>query len=260
MAVCAAAALTAQSPVAAQAPSGPRFGVASLKERDRNVPLGVVGLQQLPGRLVNRCATLTSLVYYAFKRTGSTPIEGLPEWASTPCSDADVKDTYEFEARMPPETTDADSRLMLQAVLAERFKLAFHWETRTRPVFALVVARDGLKVKPAEPKDDPPRPRGFFRCPIEDRDCSVYPMGILSMSQIADLLGGDEAVGRPVIDRTGVMGTYYFDTMRIAGDTPFSPLPSLRTALREQSGLELRPDTAPVEVLVIDRAEKPVPN
>ena len=74
------AALAIASPLVAQAPPGPRFEVASLKERDLSMP--GTGMQRTPGRLVNRCATLTSLVYYAFRRTLSTPVEGLPGWAS----------------------------------------------------------------------------------------------------------------------------------------------------------------------------------
>src|SRR5262245_21555555 len=96
-------------PSFARAQPTPRFEVASLKERDRNVPVGLVGMQATPGRLFNRCATLTSLVDYAFRITSTTPIEGLPGWASTPCSDTDTANTYEFQATMPVQTSDARS-------------------------------------------------------------------------------------------------------------------------------------------------------
>ena len=236
----------------------PRFEVASLKERARNVPVGLVGIQATPGRLFNRCATLTSLVYYAFRLTSTTPVEGLPGWASTPCSDTDTANTYEFQATMPVETSDADARLMLQGFLVQRFKLAFHRETRTRPIYALVVATGGLKVKSTDPKDDKPRAPGSLGCPPDDRRCHIIAMGSAPMPQIADAIAFN--VGRPVIDRTGLPGTYYFD-LKYAGETsPNSSLPSLTTALKEQFGLELKSDTGPVEVLVIDRAEKPLPN
>lgn len=252
-----AATLTARATLTVQAQSQPRFEVASLKERDRNVPLGLVGMQRSPGRLTNRCATLMSLVFYAFNRTPSTPIDGLPGWADTPCSDASSANTYEFQATMPADATDANVRLMLQTFLAERFALAFHWETRSLPVFALVVADGGFKLKPTDPKDDPPRAAGLG-CPPEDRACRMIVMGSVPMSQFAAFLG--YSAGRPVIDKTGLRETYYMN-VKWAGDTsPNSPLPSLPTALREQFGLELKPDTGPVEVLVIDRAEKPAPN
>src|SRR5713226_5922350 len=72
--------------LAAQTPARLAFEVASLKERS-NVPLGMVGIQRFPGRLVDACGTLNSLVFYAYSRTWSSPISGLPDWASTPCSD-----------------------------------------------------------------------------------------------------------------------------------------------------------------------------
>ena len=244
--------------LARRAQTPPRFEVASLKERDRNVPLGLVGMQSTPGRLINRCATLTSLVYYAFRLTSATPLEGLPGWANTPCSDAETANTYEFQATMPAGTPDDDGRLMLQAFLVERFKLAFHRETRKLPVYALVVASSGFKLKATDPKNDPPRARGSLGCPPEDRGCHIIAMGSSNMLQIAGALAFN--VGRPVIDKTGLPGTYYFD-VKYAGDTsPSSPLPSLIGALKEQFGLELKPDTGAVEVLVIDRAEKPLPN
>lgn len=246
------------SPALALAQAGPRFEVASLKERDRNVPLGLVTIQKSPGRLFGACATLTQLVYYAFRITSTTPIEGLPGWASTPCSDTNTANTYEFQATMPVETSDADVRLMLQAFLVERFKLAFHREARTRPIYALVVAPGGFKVKSTDPRDDKPRARGSLGCPANDPGCRIIAMGSAPMPQIADALASN--VGRPVVDRTGLPGTYYFD-LKYAGDNaPESPLPSLVGALKEQFGLELKSDTGPVEVLVIDRAEKPTPN
>src|SRR6185436_14205257 len=232
--------------------------VASLKERDRNVPVGLVGMQQTPGRLTNRCATLRSFLYYAYLRISSTPIEGLPGWANPPCSPIDTADTYEFQATMPVGTTDDDVRLMLQSFLAERFKLAVHWETRKLPIFALVVASGGFKVKATDPKDDPPIKPGSLGCPPDDRGCHIMPLGSAPMSLIASAISS--SVGRPVIDKTGLPGTYYF-MLKYAGDNaPDSPLPTLVGALKEQFGLELKSDTGPVEVLVIDRAEKPTPN
>jgi uncharacterized protein (TIGR03435 family) len=232
--------------------------VASLKERDLSTPLGLVGMQALPGRLINRCATLRSLVFYAFRRTSSTPIEGLPGWAGAPCSDTDASNTYEFQATMPAETTNANVRLMLQAFLSERFALAFHWETRTLPIFELVVAPGGFKLKPTDPKDDPPRARGSIGCPPDDPGCHNIVMGSAPMAQFASAVAFN--AGRPVIDKTGLRETYYLD-LRWAGDvSPNSSLPSLPTALRERFGLELKSGTGPVEILVIDRAEKPLPN
>jgi uncharacterized protein (TIGR03435 family) len=249
-------ALMIVSPLAAQAPAGPRFEVASLKERARGAPFVRFGMERSPGRLFNGCATLTSLVFYAFRRTLATPVEGLPGWASVPCGDTGTPDTYEFQATMPVETTDADIRLMLQAFLIDRFKLAVHWETRMLPVLALVVAPGGFKLKATDPNNDPPKaPLG---CPRPDPGCHFIWMGSASMTELAGMLGS--SVGRPVVDKTGLRETYYFGDIKWAGDAPDSPLPSLPAALREQFGLELKSDTGPVEVLVIDRAERPTSN
>ena len=246
------------SPALVRAQAAPRFEVASLKERDRNVPVGLVGMQETPGRLVNRCATLRSFIYYAYLRISSTPIEGLPNWANPPCSPIDTADTYEFQATLPVDATKDDVRLMLQAFLAERFKLMVHWETRTLPVYALVVASGGFKLKPTDPKDDKPRARGALACPPDDPGCRIIAMGSVDLVQIAGALAFN--VGRPVIDKTGLPGTYYFDVKYAGDNAPNSSLPSLVGALKEQFGLELKAETGPVEVLVIDRAEKPTPN
>ena len=252
------AAFMIAAPLAAQTPAGARFEVASLKERDRSAPFVRFGMERAPGRLFNGCATLTSLVFYAFRRTLATPVEGLPGWAGTPCSDTHTADTYEFQATMPVETSDADVRLMLQAFLIDRFKLAFHWETRTLPVLALVAAPGGFKVKPTDPKEERPRAPGSVGCPRQDPGCRILPLGLASMTLVAEMLSSQ--VGRTVIDKTGLRETYYFDLTWAGDTTPDSPLPSLPAALREQFGLELKSETGPVEVLVIDRAERPTPN
>lgn len=243
---------------AAQTPaSPPAFEAASLKERS-NVPLGLVGIQRSPGRLINACATLNSLVFYAYSLTGQSPIHGLPEWADTPCSDASRTNTYEFQATMPPDTTEAQTRQMMQTFLADRFKLAVHWASKNMPVYALVIGSSGFKVKASDPKDDQPRPRGSLGCPADDRGCRIIGLGSAPLSVLAAALGRN--VGRPVVDRTGLAGTYYFD-LKWAGDTsPDSSLPSLPSLLKDQFGLELKSDTGPVDILVIDNVEKPTGN
>lgn len=234
------------------------FEVASLKERDPKVPLGRVGIQVLPGRLVSGCASLRVLLFYAYRLTLSSPVTGAPDWADTPCSDGIGTDTYEVQATMPPEATDAQTREMMQSLLAERFKLAVHWETRSLPVYALVTSSGGFKLKPSDPKDEPPKAPGSIGCPPEDRTCRIIPLGSAPISALTPFLALN--VGRPVIDKTGLAGTYYMDLRWAGDDSPGSPLPSLPTALKEQFGLELKADSGPVDVLVIDHAEKPSSN
>jgi uncharacterized protein (TIGR03435 family) len=247
-----------QSTAAAENNTPLNFDAASIKERDGSVPLGVVGIRNLPGRLLDSCATLKTLVFYAYRLTLVTPIEGLPTWASMPCGDSSTKDTYDFQATMPPETTEQESRQMMQTLLAERFKLAAHWEKKTMPIYALIIRPRGFKLKPSDPKNDPPIAPHSLGCPPKDRPCHGMTLGSTSMPVLAGFLSLD--VNRPVIDRTGLTGTYYIN-LEWAGDTPAdSSLPSLPTVLREQLGLELKSETGPVDVLVVDHAERPTPN
>lgn len=234
------------------------FDAASIKERDDSVPLSIVGLQFFPGRLVAHCVTLRSFMFYAYNLTLSSPVEGLPDWAAAPCSDFSTKDTYDFQATMPPETAPQQARQMMQSLLAERFKLAIHWEKRNMPVYELVVAPGGFKLKQSDPKDDPPIAPHSIGCPQEDRGCHNIVTGSTPIPAFVGILGS--VVGRPVIDKTGLTGAYYLN-LKWAGDTAAdSPLPSLPAALREQFGLELKSETGPVDVLVIDHVEKPTPN
>lgn len=236
------------------------FDAASIHERGPhdggNI---VVGIRTTPGRLSDQCATLKSLIFYAYHLSWFAPIDGLPKWASTPCSPDGNADTYIFQATMPPDTTDAQARLMMQALLADRFKLAVHWEKKPGSVYALVVAKGGFKGKPYDPKKDPPiYGNSILPCPPEDRACHALPLSPGPISQLASALAS--ILQRPVIDKTGLDGTYDL-RLKWAGDLAAnSPLPSLPTALKENFGLELKSETGEINVLVIDHAEKPSPN
>jgi uncharacterized protein (TIGR03435 family) len=235
-----------------------RFEVASLKERDGNSALGLLGMQVSPGRLIQRCATLRSLLFFAYRLDAGTPVAGLPRWANTPCGNGfPPADTYEFQATMPTDTSDADMRQMMQAFLADRFKLAAHVEARNMSGYELVQASGGFKLKPTNKSEDKPRPMGALWCPDDDPRCRRFALGSAPTSYVVRALSG--WLGRPVVDRTGLAETYYFD-LKWASDEPNSSLPSLPTALREAFGLELKPYTGPIDTFIIDYAEKPSSN
>ena len=148
---------------------------------------------------------------------------------------------------------------MLRTMLADRFKLAVHREMRDAPVFALVAARGGAKV-PAAKRGDPT----MYRIDRQ-RDADGLTVDHLIVSNadttyIALML--TLLTRRPVVDRTSLEGTFSFD-LRFApqdakpGD---SSAASIFTALQEQLGLRLEDSRAPVEVVVIDRAERPSDN
>lgn len=243
-----------------QAGTRPAFDVVSIVERGPQSSDNIrVGTRVSKGRVTDECATLKSLLFFAFNLTDVSPLEGLPDWAVAPCGrGTNHANTFQIEATMQPDTTDAQARLMMQSLLADRFKLAFHWEKKTMPVYELVVGKGGFKAKPVPPDAPPVYGSSLFPCPTEDPGCNIFPGAPGTMSGLADILG--PFVGRPVIDKSGIQGNY--DRMlKWAGDTSIgSTLPSLPALLREKYGLELKSSTAPINVLIIDHAEKPTPN
>ncbi len=126
------------------------------------------------------------------------------------------------------------------------------------PIYTLVVLPSGFKLKPSDPRNDPPRAPHSIGGPADDRGCHIVVARSVPVSDFAGMLSG--IVDRPVIDKTGFTGTYYMD-LKWAGDASLgSPLPSLPPALKETFGLELKSEKGVVAVFVIDHVEKPSPN
>jgi uncharacterized protein (TIGR03435 family) len=166
--------------------------------------------------------------------------------------------------------------LMLQSLLAERFKLKVRRDIKQLPVYALVVAKGGPKFLHAkfETSDDPahradptlPRPAGP-PCPTDMRCWHNYG----SMALVVDILSWMSDIGRPVLDRTGLEGGYYLELqyapqrLTAAASTDNAPPPgpvgpSIFTALERQLGLKLKPTKGPVESIVIEHIERPTEN
>jgi uncharacterized protein (TIGR03435 family) len=164
---------------------------------------------------------------------------------------------------------------MLRTLLTERFTLAAHNETRERPVYALVLAREDRRFGPQLQKSptDCATAKGADAC-----GSSVGPGFIRSrgrtMAQLAESLSRlsntGSSLNRLIVDRTGLEGQYdvtlKFTPENIPpGNVPGFPAvdpngPSIFTALQEQLGLKLDSQRAPVNVLVIDRADRPTEN
>ena len=148
---------------------------------------------------------------------------------------------------------------MLRTLLAERFKLAARRETKDVPVYALVVAKGGPRLVPAKPEE----PVRFGTRRERDANGGTADRMIVSnvnMNRVALMLG--LVLRRPVMDRTGLTGTFTFDVRFApqdanAGD---SPAPSIVTAFQEQLGLRIEDSRGPVEALVIDSVERPTAN
>lgn len=154
---------------------------------------------------------------------------------------------------------------MVRQMLAERFALKVHTDVRERPIYRLVLARGDGKLGRAMYRSDDGECGGSNAQPC---DLSVWSGGMMSsgmgLQQLAiALFSRSETTGidRPVVDETGLAGTFgftlmfsSFNTTRVSND------PSIFTALQEQLGLKLQPARGPVELIVIDSVEQPTPN
>ena len=171
-------------------------------------------------------------------------IAGLPAWTRG--------QFYEIRAKTAVPSTPAEVNEMLQSLLQDRFKLVSHLETRTLPVYSLVVGKGGLKVQPvaADVKTSYSSSRVSLR-------------GVLTTTQIADQLTA--SLHKNVIDSTGLTERYRID-LKWAPDVQIQTgdeLPSdasIFTALQEQLGLKLESRKGPVQILVIDHLERPSDN
>lgn len=252
-----------------------KFEVASVKQNLDCGRLPVSAPEPGPGRLVLTCIPVESLLYVAFTEPTAgfprLPIEGAPDWTRS--------ELYTVEALADPSASQAEMRgPMLRALLEERFRLKAHVETRQVPVYELVVARSGSKLRQAAEECAPltaGMPRG------EKRPCHVLTgMGPTPGSLKVDLESTtvetfanrlSNLVERPVIDQTGLSGTFDI-VMEFAPDqatprsyrpervAPDPTKPGVFTAIQEQLGLKLDSARGPGKVLVVDQIERPTEN
>lgn len=272
-AILAAAALAR----AQQAPS-PTFEVASVKPnvagpgkmQTTTRPGGVFVAVNVPLRL------LIADAYIGNQPGAIDRIVGGPAWIQSARYDITAKAGREF--RPTPPGPPAEMLLMLRALLEDRFKLKVHREPRELPAYELVVVRPGAAgLRKSDVDCDALfaagqvtrpeagiRPRcGVSNGPVGPTGDTGLIAGAFSMSQFAQFL---QRVGRPVIDKTGLTGRYDFDLAfaplgSSPADAPSDPArPSFLIALEEQLGLKLQSTNGPLDVIVIDSIEQPVPD
>ena len=246
----------------AQQTPRPEFEVASVKPADANDQRFFVGSQ--PGGKFNANANLKLLIGVAYD-VRNHQISGGPNWIDS--AKFEIEARAESSAALPPGPAGgAQMRLMLQSLLAGRFKLTLHRETRQEQVYELVVAKGGSKLKEAaDTGKDGPQGMRMGRGQLTG---TAAPIGIL-----VNVLS--QQLGRSVIDKTGLNGKYNFSltyTPEPGQGGPFGPPgpdappppdpngPSIFTAIQEQLGLRLESTKGPVDMLVIDHAEKPDAN
>jgi bla regulator protein BlaR1 len=205
----------------------------------------------------------------------------LPGWAHDPT----VRFTIDAKAASSNPTKD-QFRLMMQSLLADRFKLAAHFETQPGSLFALTLVKPGkLGPKLRPHAEGPPcdAPAGAA-ADVFPASCGGYGMGVapdrmhlrsgsrdVTMAYFAGAISANSgAVDRPVVDQTGLGGTYDFTIefapepsnplLTILGVQPDPDGPTFLDAVREQLGLKLESTKGPIQALVIDHVERPSEN
>jgi uncharacterized protein (TIGR03435 family) len=254
-------------------PSDFKFEVASIKPTQ--TPDGGWYLNGTNDGIKGQNVPLEYLIRQAFGIYEEYRYSGGPKWLSSDC--------YDLEAKMESSVADAFRKLpraqralaeqhMLQALLEERFNLKVHRETKEFTVYFLVVAKNGPKLQESRPNpDDPNAPKGAVWHESMKGGLITLPAQLVPIEQLASRLS--RIVGREVLDKTGLAGTYDF-TLRYAPDLVALPPSaggsegqpaalaadpngvSIFTALQEQLGLKLEPGKGPVEIIVIDRVER----
>lgn len=196
-------------------------------------------------------------------------VTGGPSWVTGKHFDLSAK-VLPADGQGAVKLTDEQRTALLRDLLAERFHLQTHLETRTMPVYDLIVSKGGLKMKATSPAEaepgshvtDPPRkPNGTSY--VSDGRLQAYGY---TMDMIAGQLGA--FVGKIVSNRTGLSGKYDFTleytpegVLARSGEAAAAAArPDLLTALQEQLGLKLVPSKGQLTALVIDHAELPTPN
>jgi bla regulator protein blaR1 len=220
----------------------------------------------MDGSFIAKGVTLERLIQMAY-HVQAAQISGPHDLLSKTKFDIEAKLDPSFAAAINQQASNGkvfDDQALLKSLLADRFKLVTHSETQTLPAYDLLVDENGSKLQPV---GNEPRLMHFGPAELTS---SGTPVELLAAQLSARL-------DRLVVDKTGLKGNYAFnfhwtpdpsekenlkqsDEIVATEPAPDSNGPSLATALREQLGLKLQPQTEPVPVLVIDHAEEPSEN
>ncbi|HEX3879099.1 MAG TPA: TIGR03435 family protein [Bryobacteraceae bacterium] len=215
----------------------PQFEVASIKLNTSNDRYSRTNSDR--GTLFIGNNTLFSLVQMAF---------GIPNFAITAPAWL-PGERFDITAKFPEGTSPAERRLMMQALLTDRFHMVFHREKKAIPGFALIVAKNGPKIQPVKDNGDRNANTGGGRFIMEQ----------MPMDDVARQLTGK--LGQPVQNETGLAGVFTFSMTYnpdngMSGKAEDSTIPSVFTALEEQLGLKLAARKIPFDVVVVDSIDK----
>jgi uncharacterized protein (TIGR03435 family) len=271
----------AQSSQTTGTPS-PSFEVVSIKP-NRSGDMFIRIMFQ-PGRYTANGVTTKHLITMAYN-VKDFQLSGGPGWINSERYDIEAKEPdsiAEELPKLPPDQREEQSRLMLQLLLADRFKLKLSHTTKELPVYALVIAKNGPKLQQARPGDTYPKgikgPDGVGHAGVMRMGPGELTGQGIGIKFLVRLLS--QQVGRDVLDQTGLKGNYDLtlkwtpeqgEGMMLRGPEggnpgpesappPESSGPSIFTAVQEQLGLKLESTKGPVEILVIDHIERPSEN
>lgn len=277
-----ALALAFLTPALAQQPNpspdaiGPAFEVATIRPSSGDPGAGGwMGFRLAPsGRLSVRSMPLDSLVGFAYAdKPGPTRVDGGPSWAKSQHYDIEAKVD---DAQMADwdKLSDADRtarvRPMLRALLADRFQLKLHTEMRDTPVYALVQAKGGAKLKevtaPAPLEGDGDEMQKMMR-QMADHPGQPLPGGIMctgrtctghavKMSSAAGQIGASSSADRIVLDETGLTGFYDFSYTISRDADAATPMQQIE----DQLGLRFESRKIPIKTYIIDSAQQPSQN
>jgi len=233
------------------------FEVASVKESKPDQEGGRFGFRP-GGMFATSNWPLSALVKAAFRHEPpllASQIVGLPEWVSETRYDITAKTSSDDAPR------DAGSPLAhmdeyIRSLLEDRFALRTHIEEREMPVYALVIASGGSKLRPAL---DCSKPVNLPKCNARNGPGHIAGGHMLLTNLLATLAG---QVDRPVVNRTNLEGSFDIDLQW--NPAPLTNAtderPSIFVAVQEQLGLKLESTRGPVDVLVIDHIDRPTPD
>ena len=252
--------------------NGPTFDAVSIKRNTSEVVTRRSVGEQPGGVFMLSAMAIAPVIRTAYPADVSDLI-GAPDWV--------LREIYDLTAKANRDVPRDEMQGMLRTMLAERFKLAVHYEMQERPVYALVLARSDGRLGPNIKRSDldcdaiqaarragskdpaPATSNGAPACGMSMTGAvgMEVMMGAQPLSRLASSFGS--VGGRIVVDKTGLKGNYDMTLRYIDRSSPNPPPdepPNTFTAVEEQLGLKLQPDRAMLKVLVIDRIERPTEN
>jgi uncharacterized protein (TIGR03435 family) len=255
--------------IAAWPQDGPKFEVVAIREIPPNAPPTMREQRYTPvkpgGQFIDPRMGLISLIEFAYGIRNDFQLSGLPDWARSRSWSISAKPAEGFPL-LPPAENVEQVRRMMRAMLTDRFHLQLHTETRQEPVFEMVIAKGGVKLKEVDAPETPEK-EGLVNMALGDRGGRMIAEKA-GMGRLAPVLA--LWLKRPVIDKTGLKGFYSYDFTWTAPDRADGTRPPeslgadgialLLSTVQERIGVQVRKTTGPVEYFVVDHAEPPTGN